>query len=108
MHQITIFDISPIPNFKAGDTVEDTAHVGKQLSWEEAKSMIGQMLWLKHKLQSMTYYEALIVEELVNLERNYPYPERLICFDGCKQRSLIDQYSYGDRSNWEEWFYEMV
>lgn len=109
--QLSIFDAVETPQrvrIKAGDLIEDGSPlVGSRLEWLDACKMIGRVILYKQVLQSLTYYTAVIPEKhLVKTQVYYRNNERflsdrLVCFDGTRQRSLIDEVSCGNM------FYEL-
>ena len=98
MTQISMFDGQPKP----GAITEDRQKVGAPLRWGDACAMIGRVLWYRHRLQSQTYWEAVIPEKHMNKELTFylvdgdtlklEKADRLICFHGTKQRLLINEY----------------
>lgn len=85
-----------------GDITKDRGRIGRPLTWEEACAHIGRLIWYCTIMQSMTYWTAVIPERhLTDAIPFYIYrggeeavelSDRLICFDGTRQRLLIDEH----------------
>lgn len=98
--QLSLFE--GLDGTQPGDTTEDRNRVGDPLTWDEACHHIGQLIWYQTIMQSMTYWTAVIPEkrltkaipfythdgEKINVEMS----DRLLCFDGTRQRLLIDEH----------------
>ena len=103
--QMSIFDWlgeSQWTSFRPGDTTEDIKYVGKIIPWSELISLwIGHPVWYRIIMQSMTYYKLVIPENV--LIKQIPYyingskvmKDRVVCYDGERQRALIDECGIG-------------
>lgn len=118
--QMTIFDLMRkinVQSFKPGDTVKDTGHVGRMIPWSELIGLwIGKPVWYRHIMDGWDYYELLIPEKaLIKQIAFYENGEkkmsdRVICFDGTRQRALIDEWDIRINYKYPESnaFYEVV
>lgn len=98
--QISMFD--GLDGTKAGDTTEDPNRVGRCLTWEEACAHIGRLVWYQTIMQSLTYWTAVIPEQRLHKAINFyrhngeelivEPSDRLICYNGTRQRLLIDEH----------------
>lgn len=100
--QMSIFDWlgeSQGVSFKAGDTTQDVRYVGRIIPWSELISMwIGRPVWYRVIMDTWDYYQLVIPERA--LIKKIPYysdgvkkmSDRVICYDGTKQRALIDEW----------------
>lgn len=88
--QMDIFSFIPCP-VEPGDWLTmESGHIGDQIDFEEIVRSVGKMIVLDKSTQSMTAYKAVLVEKI------YTYDDgsgrrRLIYFDGCRQRGLVDE-----------------
>lgn len=86
--QISFFDMLPLP----GEYV--TRH-GREITFDEAAHRIGQLVVFDRSTESHTWYQALEIERVVMVESG----PRLICYDGGKERQLINKL-YFESSNY--------
>lgn len=86
--QLDLFQfISKQNNFAPGDWIEKD-FVGKELSFDEITNRIGELIVIDQSTQSTEWYNIVLIERIIirnNLQR------RLVYYDGCKQRGLIDE-----------------
>lgn len=89
MKQMDIFDfISPeCPQIKAGEWVTED-RLGKEISFDEIAENIGEIIILDMSTQSTKWYKAVVVEQIVIGDNGH---RRLVCFDGTRQRGVIDE-----------------
>lgn len=98
--QLSLFDM--LEGASPGDTTTDRDRVGRRLTWDEACSKIGQLVWYETIMQSMTYWTAVIPEKRYRKTMTFyrkigeeliaEKSDRLICFDGTRNRMLIDEH----------------
>lgn len=116
--QMTLFSfVADKAVYEPGYTTEDEAHVGRRIPWSELCSLfIGTPVWYKHIMESSTYYELVIPEKV--LVKTIPYykdgkrkmSDRIICYSGTQQRSLIDEWCIREEYEYPEsnGFYEVI
>ncbi len=94
--QISMFDFlqeeKGIKNFKPGDWI-DAECLGKQLTFEEITSLIGNLIAMDMSTESHARYKVVMVEKIYIYESG---ERRLIYFDGNKQRGLVNEMYFNE------------
>lgn len=90
--QINIFSLKI---FKPGDwVVEDV--LGKELTFDEITQEIGNLIVMDKSTSSHEWYKVVLVEKIVIVKDNQ---RRLVYYDGCKQRGLVDEMYFDENIN---------
>lgn len=71
---------------KPGEWVEKDL-LGRKLSFNEIAQNIGNLIIMDKSTSSHEWYKVVLVEKITSYEGR----RRLIYFDGCKQRGLVDE-----------------
>lgn len=82
--QMNIFDF--LEQKKPGDWVEEE-WLGKEISFDEIAESVGELIVLDKSTESHAWYKVVRVEKIIPHEGR----RRLIYYDGCKQRGLINE-----------------
>ncbi len=92
--QLDIFSFLPEEKiFKPGDYVEKDV-VGKQLTFDEIASEVGNLIIMDKSTHSHEWYEIVRVERIVTGEGSH---RRLVYYDGTRQNGLVDEMYFDEK-----------
>lgn len=86
--QLNIFDClnSIKTSFKPGEWVEECV-LGKEITFQEITERVGKLIIIDMSTVSHAWYKIVKVEKIIP----YEGMRRLIYYDGCKQRGLVNE-----------------
>lgn len=103
--QLDLFSyLEPQKTYKPGDWVEKDA-LGKNLTFDEITQMIGEMIIMDKSTSSHEWYKVVLVEKIVMVEGNQ---RRLVYYDGCKQRGLVNEIYFNENINYPARAYKLA
>ena len=103
--QLDIFSyLEPKKAFNPGDWVEKDV-LGNKLTFDEITQMIGEMIVMDKSTSSHEWYKVVLVEKIVIVEGNQ---RRLVYYDGCKQRGLVNEMYFNENINYPARAYKLA
>ena len=103
--QLDIFSfLEPQKTYKPGDWVEKDV-LGKKLTFDEITQMIGEMIVMDKSTSSNEWYKVVLVEKIAIVEGNQ---RRLVYYDGCKQRGLVNEMYFNENINYPARAYKLA
>ena len=103
--QLDLFSyLEPQKTYKPGDWVEKDV-LGKNLTFDEITQMIGEMIIMDKSTSSHEWYKVVLVEKIVIVEGNQ---RRLVYYDGCKQRGLVNEMYFNENINYPARAYKLA
>lgn len=100
--QMDIFSLLPV-QFKPGDWIEEK-YVGKELTFDEITKRIGNLIVMDYSTESHRGYKVVMVEKITIVEGSQ---RRLIFYDGCRQRGLVNEIYFSKESKSRSRAYEI-
>lgn len=98
MRQLSLFDI--VPDVLPGERTTERSDVGRELTWREACESIGKVIWYashgKPSYWTAVRPEKYMPKAIIYYHDGPQMSDRLVCFDGGKQRLLIDEHYIRD------------
>lgn len=93
--QINVFEfLPPEQQIKPGDWVEENK-LGEELTFEEITRNVGNMIIIDTPTINHAWYKAVRVES-IHIYNNGE--RRLIYYDGGRQRGLVDEHYFDNKS----------
>lgn len=101
--QLDLFSLIVDSKFKAGDWIEKN-FVGRKLSFDEIANRIGELIVMDLSTSSTEWYKVVLVERIVPSNNSH---RRLVYYDGCKQRGLVDEMYFNENKTFPAKAYEL-
>jgi hypothetical protein len=86
--QMSIFDFLIRP----GDWL-DSVENRREMTFDECVNSVGKMILVNESTESHEWYKAMVIESVTLT----PNGRRLVCYDGERQRALLDEMFFNRR-----------
>lgn len=91
--QMSIFDFLPKPNVIPGEWITmDSGMIGERMTFDEITDSVGNLIVMDYSTESHAWYKVVLVEKIVSNEGE----RRLVYYDGCRQRGLVNERYFSD------------